>query len=115
MDPTYVYNVAKAAIGAMLHFSIIDTALETNNYQSDFQVSFFPNPTKAILNINKGTLTAADYSIKLIDLQGKVVFLETFQKAKQIEQITLSNFEKGIYLVVLETNGKRISKKIVVD
>lgn len=115
MDANYVYNVAKAAIGAMLHFSIIDTALDTNNYQSDFQVSFFPNPTKAILNINKGTLTAADYSIKLIDLQGKVVFLETFQKAKQIEQITLSNFEKGIYLVVLETNGKRISKKIVVD
>ena len=115
MDPTYVYNVAKAAIGAMLHFSIIDTTLETNNYQSDFQVSFFPNPTKAILNINKGTLTADEYSIKLIDLQGKVVFLETFQKAKQIEQITLSNFEKGIYLVILETNGKRISKKIVID
>ena len=115
MDPTYVYNVAKAAIGAMLHFSIIDTALETNNYQSDFQVSFFPNPTKSILNINKGTLTTDEYSIKCIDLQGKEVFFQSFQKAKQIEQITLSNFEKGIYLVVLETNGKKISKKIVVD
>ena len=27
MDPNYNYNVAKAAIGAMLHFSVVDTSL----------------------------------------------------------------------------------------
>ena len=115
MDPNYVYNVAKAAIGSMLHFSILDTSLDSNSYQSDFQVGFFPNPTKSFLNINKGTLIAADYSIKLIDLQGKTVLFQTFQKAKQIEQINLSDFEKGIYLVVLESNDKKITKKIIVD
>ena len=86
-----------------------------NGYQSDFQVGFFPNPTKSFLNINKGTLIAADYSIKLIDLQGKVVFLETFKKAKQIEQINVADFEKGIYLLVLEAKEKKITKKIIVN
>jgi hypothetical protein len=115
MDPPYVHNVAKAAIGAMLHFSILDTALNVENYESEFQVSFFPNPTKSIININKGTLLAQDYSIEVFDLHGKQVFSKTFQKAKQLEQINLTNFKSGMYLFVLEANGKRITKKIVVN
>jgi aminopeptidase YwaD len=116
MDPVYVFNVAKAAIGATMHFAKASTtALSNSDYDSSFQVSFFPNPTQDFLNINMGTLTEENYTFKLIDLQGKTVYTKTIQKAKQIEPIAINNFSKGMYLAVLEAGNKRISKKIVIE
>jgi aminopeptidase YwaD len=116
MDPVYVFNVAKAAIGATMHFAKASTtALSNSHYDSSFQVSFFPNPTQDFLNINMGTLTEKNYTFKLIDLQGKTVYTKTIQKAKQIEPIAINNFSKGMYLAVLEAGNKRISKKIVIE
>ena len=116
MDPTYVYHIAKAAIGAMMHFAVASTTtLENDNFQSDFQVSFFPNPTKDTLHINLGTLPDTSYTFSLIDLQGKVVFKKNFENAKQLETIPLNGFSKGMYLCVLETDGKKITNKIVIE
>jgi hypothetical protein len=115
MDPVYNYKVAKAAIGSTLHFAVASAVLGTNDYTNDFQVGFFPNPTKDTLNINIGTLTESNYIFKLIDLQGKTVFTKTVQQAKQIESIAINDFSKGMYLAVLEAGSKRITKKIVID
>lgn len=116
MDPTYVYNVAKAAIGAMMHFSVASTTtLQNDNFQSEFQVSFFPNPTKDTLNINLGTLRGNNYSFSLIDLQGKIVFTKNFENAKQLETIPLNGFSKGMYVAVLKSESHEIKKKIMID
>ncbi|RTY95391.1 M28 family peptidase [Flavobacterium sp. GT3R68] len=115
MDPTYVYNIAKATVGAAMHFAKASTVLATNDFANDFQVSFFPNPTKELLNINIGTLSEESYTFKLVDLQGKTVFSKTVQQAKQIESITVNECSKGMYLGVLETTSKRITKKIVLN
>ena len=116
MDPTYVYNVAKAAIGAMMHFSVASTTtLQNDNFQSEFQVSFFPNPTKDTLNINLGTLPDTNYTFSLIDLQGKVVFKKNFENAKQLETIPLNGFSKGMYVAVLKSESHEIKKKIMIE
>lgn len=115
MDPTYVYNIAKATVGATMHFAKASTVLSNNDFANDFQVSFFPNPTKDSLYINIGTLTDESYTFKLIDLQGKIVFSKNIQQARQIETIAVNEFSKGMYLAVLETGTKRITKKIVLD
>ncbi len=115
MDPVYNYKVAKVAVGAMLHFAVASTALTTTNFENNFQVSFFPNPTKDVLNINIGSFLESNYTFSLIDINGKTVFKKEIQNAKQIEQISVTNFAKGMYLGVLENSKNRISKKIVFD
>ncbi len=115
MDPEYVYNVAKAATGAMLHFAIASTTLASSDFNNDNQVSFYPSPAKDVLNINLGTLTDTHYSFSMIDLQGKVVLNKQVENASLIEPISVSGLTKGMYLAVLETAGKRITKKIVVE
>jgi aminopeptidase YwaD len=115
MDPVYNYKVAKVAVGAMLHFAVASTALSTINFDNDFQVSFFPNPTKDVLNINLGSLLDTDYTFSLIDINGKTLFKKEIQNAKQIEQISITNFAKGMYLGVLENSKNSISKKIVIE
>lgn len=114
MDPVYVYNVGKAAIGATMHFAIAST-LSNPEYNEDFQVSFFPNPTKDILTINKGTLTDSDYTFSIIDIQGKTVLTQHFENTGLLQQINLSQLSKGMYMGVLDTGSARITKKIVVE
>ncbi len=114
MDPTYTYNVAKAAIGAMLHFAVVDTSLSNEQFEAGFQGSFFPNPTKDILNINCGKLDR-NYTFSLVDLQGKTVFSKTFEQAKLTESIAIADFSKGMYLAVIVSGNKKYSKKIVID
>lgn len=114
MDPIYNYNVAKAAIGAMLHFAVVDTTMSNEEFEAGFQGSFFPNPTKDTLNINCGKLDR-NYTFNLVDLQGKIVFSKTFEQAKQTESFALTDFSKGMYLAVIVSGNKKYSKKIVID
>jgi hypothetical protein len=116
MDPVYNYNVAKATIGATLHFAVASTStLNNDQVASDFNVSFFPNPSKDVLNINLGSLSETNYDFSLIDIYGKTVLNTSFVNAKLIESIPLVNLSKGIYLGVMNVGEKRITKKIVID
>jgi hypothetical protein len=113
MDPVYVYNIAKAATGAMLHFAKASTtALDLNDTH---QVSFFPSPAKDILNINLGNLTDTQFSFSLIDLHGKIVFKKHIENAHLVETVSLDGLSKGMYLAVMQTSTKRITKKILVE
>ncbi|WP_394758400.1 M28 family peptidase [Flavobacterium sp.] len=115
MDPVYVYNVTKAGVGALQHFAIASTALSNEDFNSDFQVSFFPNPTKDFININLGTLTEKEYQFSLIDINGKVVLEKTITNPNQLEKINITSLIKGLYLAILNAGEKKISKKIVIE
>jgi aminopeptidase YwaD len=115
MDPVYAFNVAKAAVGATMHFALASPTLANEDFEASFQVSFFPNPTKDYLNINMGSLTETEYKLSLIDINGKVVLEKAIANPSLIESIDIANFNKGMYLAMLNAGDKRISKKIVID
>ena len=116
MDPVYNYNVAKATIGATMHFAVASTsALANQEFENDYQVSFYPSPAKDTLHINLGILKDTKYSFSLLDMQGKVVLEKPIENATLIESISLSGISKGMYLAVLQANTKRITKKIIVE
>lgn len=115
MDPVYNYKVAKAATGAMLHFAVASTALSNHDFNSDFQVSFFPNPTKDYININLGILSEKEYKFSLIDINGKVVLEKMITNPNQIEKMSISSLTKGLYLATLNAGDKKITKKIVIE
>ena len=116
MDPIYNYNVAKATIGATMHFAIAATsALGNDTFLNDNQVSFFPSPAKDTLNINLGIITETKYDFSMIDMQGKEVFKKQIENAHLIESIPLEGLSKGMYLAILQTATKKITKKIIVE
>ena len=115
MDPVYNYKVAKAATGAMLHFAVASTALSNEDFNQDFQVGFFPNPTRDFINIDLGILTEKEYQFSLIDINGKVVLEKTITNPNQLEKINITSFTKGLYLATLNAGNKKISKKIVIE
>jgi len=114
MDPVYNYNVAKATIGATLHFSQASANLTNEAADVDFNVSFFPNPAKDTLYINLGTLSESNYTFSLIDINGKTVLSVPITNPKLIESISVSSLSKGFYLGVMQVGEKRITKKVVI-
>jgi len=116
MDPVYNYNIAKAAIGATMHFAKASTSVLSNTiFNEDNQVSFFPNPVKDFLTINKGNIVEAGYTFSLIDINGKNVLKQRFENASLLENVNVGNLSSGIYLGVFETSTNRITKKIVIE
>lgn len=115
MDPVYNFNVAKAATGATMHFAKASTTLTSEDFNADFQVSLFPNPSKGKLNINFGTLKKDTYSFSLIDVNGKKVHDSAVTNVHQVEAVDVSALSSGIYIGVLESAANRISKKIVIQ
>ncbi|MGC4039467.1 MAG: M28 family peptidase [Flavobacterium sp.] len=117
MDPVYNYNVAKATIGAVLHFARATTsaALGAEEFDNDYQVNFFPSPATDSLNISLGSLTETKYAFSLVDLQGKVVLNRQIDNASLIETIALQHLPRGMYMAVLQTETKKITKKIIVE
>lgn len=115
MDPVYNFNVAKAATGAVLHFAIAPTTLNSNSFDNDLEMSFFPNPTKEILNINFGKLTNQKCEIKILDINGKIVYTSTIENPSIIEKINISKLSKGMYLINVTSGNIGINKKILID
>ncbi len=115
MDPVYNYNVAKGAMGFLLNSSVANTTLGTTDFNENFQVSFFPNPTKEFINISMGILDEKSYQFTLTDINGKVVLEKTIQNPSQFEKIKISDLNKGIYLATLNAGEKKITKKMVIE
>ncbi len=68
----------------------------------------FPNPTQSLLNlsINK---ESSDYRLTILDISGKMIFDGEFQN-----QLDVSNYTKGMYIVVLtNANGAKSTTKFI--
>ena len=72
----------------------------------------FPNPTneKLILSFNE----PISGNLNIIDLSGKILIEQNFYKEKTLE-INVSNFKKGIYLVLIKTNQELYSQKVIIE
>lgn len=115
MDPVYNFNVAKAATGAVLHFAVASTTLGASTFDNHLEMSFFPNPTKEILHINFGKLTNQKSDVKIVDINGKLVYTATIENPSVIEKFNLPKLSKGMYLVKVTSGNNQVSKKIIIE
>jgi hypothetical protein len=76
------------------------------------KLSVYPNPTNDYLYIS--TSNATNYAIKIVDMLGNLVYSSVLKTG--FEKIDVTQFQKGVYFVTLNNNGKSITtKKIVIS
>jgi len=111
VDPTYVFNVGKAAVGALQHFAIANTTLSVNETNANLleSVKVYPNPAKNILNIELPN-HIKDFHVEITDISGKLVLKSDNQK-----EINVSGVNSGNYVVTISFNGEKISRKIIIE
>jgi hypothetical protein len=72
-------------------------------------VMIYPNPSKGIIYLDVDNLGLQDYDVRLYDAPGKLVYNE-----KNIRSVDISNFENGVYYIVIQPEKSAASKKQIV-
>jgi hypothetical protein len=80
--------------------------------EAHFEV--YPNPAYSVLNIEFSSIESSHVSISILDISGRVVYshLQAAQP-ESIVRIDMEHLTEGIYFVVLETDRKVLTKKII--
>ncbi len=92
-------------------WKITDSTLSTANTENPIKISFSPNPTNGIVEING--VDTIRFSAELIDVTGKIRITESNNQS----QIDISAFQNGIYFLKIKNNQtneitvKKILKK----
>lgn len=83
---------------------------------SDLQVNISPNPFYSSMRIDFARIPShKNYSVKIMDMTGQIVYMISGDEyiRQNILTLELSALNKGIYLLELESDCSRITRKIV--
>ena len=112
MDPVYVFNIGKAAIGAVQHFAVASkTSLEADDTVSKSSgfVDFYPNPASKVLNL-KIDNNIKTFKVEITDLSGKHIL-----NSENQSQIDITSLKPGVYFARVISADQQSTKKIIVQ
>ena len=124
MDPVYVYQITRAATGAMLDFAsafgsgFLDvTTIPTEppvTTSPDFV--YYPNPTDGVATLQLPENTGNSYWLRIFDGLGKEVLFQRRQRSDDQEpEIDVSNLSPGVYILMLEFRAESFVQKIIIQ
>jgi hypothetical protein len=91
-------------------YSLLDCNEPTDLKQySNFDLSIYPNPSTGVFNIQTNEV---NYDLKVYNSLGQLVFINKKSNSKNMD---LTNLKSGIYSVVLISNNKQVSRKLLLN
>lgn len=113
MDPSYLTEVTKGSLGALLEYANSTNALSVNENTNDV-FKIYPNPSNnGIVNLVFSQEVATNGSLKIYDVLGKEVYTKTNLQAT--ETINLKRLQKGVYIAVIKTDKITTTKKLILN
>jgi len=112
-QPTKSFNYAQPSPfrGNVWNYSTTKT-LVSAGIKPAVMYKFFPNPTYGILYLNLSELSGEPVQIKITDITGKTVLLQSFHE-KGIYELDISNAPNGVYIMRIFNNQFFQSDKII--
>ncbi|MEN8156113.1 MAG: T9SS type A sorting domain-containing protein [Bacteroidota bacterium] len=91
----------------------LNTGIEEGTNGVKFNL--YPNPSNDLLNVRISLKDAAAGTLRIIDINGKVVWERKFKSCSVLEdQIDVSLFNSGVYAIWIETDKDRVAKRILI-
>jgi len=81
--------------------------------QEAYKVLVYPNPTKGSVKIDLSNSELDINSITITDLSGRQ--LHNQEITNNLVNLDLDSYEKGVYILIMQTNSAQITKKIVIQ
>jgi hypothetical protein len=81
---------------------------------NEFSVLIKPNPSDEIMNIELNTSKAEIVELSMVDVIGRVVLKKSFEVNSNFNlSMNSKEFNPGVYTIIVSTNSKTITKKII--
>ncbi|MDR4892100.1 MULTISPECIES: M28 family peptidase [unclassified Chryseobacterium] len=115
LDPVYIFNVGKAAVGALQHFAVASTAsnlLSTNDtslQKSGETIRIYPNPAKDLVTV-EFQQKVKEFKVEVNDMAGNTVL-----SLENQEKINTSALVNGLYTFTIKTDKGNTTKKIIIN
>lgn len=115
LDPVYVFNVGKAAVGALQHFAVASTSSnllstnETSVQKSGEAIRIYPNPAKDLV-IVEFQEKVKHFKVEVNDMAGNTVL-----NLENQEKINTSGLTNGVYTFTVTTDKGNTTKKIIIN
>lgn len=95
--------------GVIMDDFYVDGTLSTDEFSIN-NVLIYPNPSRNIFNIKLNQIT--DFNYTVTDITGKVVLKELNQTRSNFE-LDMSNYSSGLYFLKIDSNGRSLTKKLI--
>jgi len=106
-------NPLEAQEGVIIDDFSIEGTLSAEPFDTDY-FSIYPNPSKGIFNIRMAAINEFDFSV--YDITGKLISQRHKVTPSNREYILdMSNFSSGVYLLKIESEGRQITKKLILN
>ncbi|PWW29268.1 M28 family peptidase [Chryseobacterium sp. AG844] len=114
LDPVYVFNVGKAAVGALQHFAVASTTsnlLSTKDtaQHSTEAIRFYPNPAKDLVTVEFQE-KVKHFKVEVNDMSGNTVL-----SLENQDKINTSGLTNGAYTFTVTTDKGNTTKKIIIN
>lgn len=95
----------------------INCKLPEGNTADFTHLNVVPNPAKDLVELHFTSEAAGDGIIIVSDVMGREVMKEiiTLNKGENTHNLDLKNISKGVYVISLDNDNKRVSKKLIVN
>ncbi len=122
-EPLLQINTQKGILGQFQTFEFVTKVIYRDSVRfvisdvsdlagNEIQFGVFPNPASEAFTVLCAENTAG-YSLIVSDLNGRVVLQK--QINQQAELISVSNWQSGIYFVMLQSGNRKSQRKLVVE
>lgn len=106
-------NIYVGTSGSGVWYRQLSEMLSIIENQNDNLIyNIYPNPTKDKISISNNSIFRQEVIVNIYTITGQKILTEIF---KNIIELDVSKFEKGIYLINIQTNGKIQNSKLIIE
>lgn len=109
------YNVFAATYGrGVFSGTLTNTVLSNETFESNKNVTIYPNPVKDVLNISIKDFSS-ELTIVVMDINGREVYSNKINNLNGVNPINLSSLSSGVYVLKLQGENLNYSEKIILE
>ena len=112
-DGPFYYRLKQTDFNGNFSYSEILLS-EFTKQEQHLGLKLMPNPNLGEVNLEISGLGASDYRLTIIDPLGKAVFNKAYQKNGGTTIEMNHSLSPGVYLVLLQSDGRRLTQRMVV-
>jgi PKD repeat protein len=113
----YIVQTVTNSCGSDMDSVLVDIIVSVPFAENGIFLNLYPNPGNGICNLEFDAPSVNQYTLRLINHAGQIVYTETFNKESSlsVRQLNFSNQAKGVYRLQVLFDGKALQTPLIIN